>query len=168
MSTNRTQSQPLPTQQHQHQSNATNSKSLAKSHCHSHEECDVIGELMGKYGKYQFYMTFLLSLFQVPNTFHISSTIYQVRTRFYTGIRTRIEKKKRKSTTHSPVTTEFSTLSTLLWLKVAFSPSLSFDSCIYFSRISIAVGFLLTADSFTMFTALDLLLFIRAPDLKRP
>lgn len=42
------------------------------------EECDVIGELMGQYGKYQFLMTFLLSLFQVPNTFHIASSIYQV------------------------------------------------------------------------------------------
>lgn len=44
----------------------------------ANEECDVIGQLMGQYGKYQFMMTFLLSLFQVPNTFHIASSIYQV------------------------------------------------------------------------------------------
>lgn len=44
----------------------------------SHDECDVIGDLIGQYGKYQFYMTILLSLFQVPNTFHISSPVYQV------------------------------------------------------------------------------------------
>ncbi|KAJ6636445.1 Solute carrier family 22 member 21 [Pseudolycoriella hygida] len=49
----------------------------AVKHRHPHDECDVIGELMGHYGKYQFFMTFLLSLFQVPNTFHISSPIYQ-------------------------------------------------------------------------------------------
>lgn len=42
------------------------------------DDCDVIGELMGQFGKYQFCMTFLLSLFQVPNTFHIASSIYQV------------------------------------------------------------------------------------------
>lgn len=50
----------------------------AVKHRHPHDECDIIGELMGHYGKYQFFMTFLLSLFQVPNTFHISSPIYQV------------------------------------------------------------------------------------------
>lgn len=44
----------------------------------SHDQCDVIGDLIGQYGKYQFYMTVLLSLFQVPNTFHISSPVYQV------------------------------------------------------------------------------------------
>lgn len=43
------------------------------------DEYDIIGELMGNYGKWQFIMTILLSLFQVPNTFHITSTIYQVR-----------------------------------------------------------------------------------------
>lgn len=42
------------------------------------EETDVIGELVGGFGKWQFLMTILLSLFQIPNTFHISSTIYQV------------------------------------------------------------------------------------------
>lgn len=47
-------------------------------HKHTDDDCDVIGELMGQYGKYQFVMTFLLSLFQVPNTFHIASSIYQV------------------------------------------------------------------------------------------
>ncbi|KAH8311117.1 hypothetical protein KR044_004483, partial [Drosophila immigrans] len=41
------------------------------------DETDVIGDLMGHYGKWQFVMTVLLSLFQVPNTFHISSSIYQ-------------------------------------------------------------------------------------------
>lgn len=43
------------------------------------EETDVIGDLVGHFGKWQFLMTILLSLFQVPNTFHISSSIYQVR-----------------------------------------------------------------------------------------
>lgn len=42
------------------------------------EENDVIGDLMGHYGKYQFMMTMLLTLFQVPNTFHIAAPIYQV------------------------------------------------------------------------------------------
>jgi hypothetical protein len=42
------------------------------------EENDVIGSLIGEYGKWQFVMTFLLSLFQVPNTFHIYSPTFQV------------------------------------------------------------------------------------------
>lgn len=42
------------------------------------EETDIIGELVGHFGKWQFLMTMLLSLFQVPNTFHISSSVYQV------------------------------------------------------------------------------------------
>lgn len=71
--------EPDKQQQHNAQANATNNKQSSKSHNHSsHDECDIIGEIIGKYGKYQFFMTFLLSLFQVPNTFHISSTIYQV------------------------------------------------------------------------------------------
>ncbi|KAL7728521.1 hypothetical protein ACLKA6_012533 [Drosophila palustris] len=41
------------------------------------DETDVIGDLMGHYGKWQLVMTVLLSLFQVPNTFHISSSVYQ-------------------------------------------------------------------------------------------
>ncbi|TMW50138.1 hypothetical protein DOY81_004763, partial [Sarcophaga bullata] len=41
------------------------------------EETDVIGDLVGHFGKWQFLMTILLSLFQVPNTFHISSSVYQ-------------------------------------------------------------------------------------------
>lgn len=53
-------------------------KRPATKHKHTDDDCDVIGELMGQYGKYQFVMTFLLSLFQVPNTFHIASSIYQV------------------------------------------------------------------------------------------
>lgn len=65
-------------QQQNAQVNETNNKQSSKSQHSSHEECDIIGEIIGKYGKYQFFMTFLLSLFQVPNTFHISSTIYQV------------------------------------------------------------------------------------------
>ncbi|XP_035780825.1 organic cation transporter protein-like [Anopheles albimanus] len=43
----------------------------------SDEENDIIGELIGDYGKWQFVMTFLLSLFQVPNTFHIYSPTFQ-------------------------------------------------------------------------------------------
>lgn len=42
------------------------------------DETDVIGELVGHFGKWQCLMTMLLSLFQVPNTFHISSPVYQV------------------------------------------------------------------------------------------
>ncbi|XP_041760704.1 organic cation transporter protein isoform X2 [Anopheles merus] len=49
----------------------------AKKHKSSDEESDIIGELIGDYGKWQFVMTFLLSLFQVPNTFHIYSPTFQ-------------------------------------------------------------------------------------------
>jgi hypothetical protein len=42
------------------------------------DECDAIGDLIGHYGKWQFMMTILLSLFQVPNTFHIFSPTFQV------------------------------------------------------------------------------------------
>lgn len=65
-----------PHQNHQYQTNA-NSKHTNQMD-RSDEECDIIGQLIGKYGRYQFLMTFLLSLFQIPNTFHISSPIYQV------------------------------------------------------------------------------------------
>ncbi|XP_069964585.1 organic cation transporter protein isoform X1 [Bactrocera oleae] len=41
------------------------------------DETDVIGDLVGHFGKWQCLMTMLLSLFQVPNTFHISSSVYQ-------------------------------------------------------------------------------------------
>lgn len=44
----------------------------------SDDECDAIGDLIGHYGKWQFVMTILLSLFQVPNTFHIFSPTFQV------------------------------------------------------------------------------------------
>lgn len=43
----------------------------------SFDETDVIGDLVGHFGKWQFLMTILLSLFQIPNTFHISSSVYQ-------------------------------------------------------------------------------------------
>ncbi|XP_037922439.1 organic cation transporter protein isoform X1 [Hermetia illucens] len=43
----------------------------------SMDETDVIGDLVGHFGKWQFLMTMLLSLFQIPNTFHISSPVYQ-------------------------------------------------------------------------------------------
>lgn len=46
---------------------------------HLDDECDSIGDLIGHYGKWQFVMTLLLSLFQVPNTFHIFSPTFQVR-----------------------------------------------------------------------------------------
>ncbi|XP_003436361.2 organic cation transporter protein isoform X2 [Anopheles gambiae] len=49
----------------------------AKKRKSSDEESDIIGELIGDYGKWQFVMTFLLSLFQVPNTFHIYSPTFQ-------------------------------------------------------------------------------------------
>jgi hypothetical protein len=54
-------------------------KPPVERHKDSDEEIDVIGELIGEYGKWQFMMTFLLSLFQVPNTFHIYSPTFQVR-----------------------------------------------------------------------------------------
>lgn len=50
-----------------------------KSHIQGEDnESDVIGDLMGRFGKWQLIMTLLLSLFQVPNTFHIISPVYQV------------------------------------------------------------------------------------------
>lgn len=41
-------------------------------------DLDVISSLIGPFGRWQLLMTILLSLFQVPNTFHISSSVYQV------------------------------------------------------------------------------------------
>lgn len=68
-----------PDKHYSHQANATKpNKTNHENDHHNHEECDIIGELIGKYGKYQFYITLLLSLFQIPNTFHISSPIFQV------------------------------------------------------------------------------------------
>uniref|UniRef100_A0A182JKT0 Major facilitator superfamily (MFS) profile domain-containing protein n=1 Tax=Anopheles atroparvus TaxID=41427 RepID=A0A182JKT0_ANOAO len=52
-------------------------KASGKHRKGSDEESDIIGELIGDYGKWQFVMTFLLSLFQVPNTFHIYSPTFQ-------------------------------------------------------------------------------------------
>lgn len=53
-------------------------ESKAKKPIPGEDECDAIGDLIGHYGKWQFVMTILLSLFQVPNTFHIVSPSYQV------------------------------------------------------------------------------------------
>jgi hypothetical protein len=50
------------------------------------DECDAIGDLIGHYGKWQFVMTILLSLFQVPNTFHIFSPTFQVSADFFVVI----------------------------------------------------------------------------------
>lgn len=58
-------------------SNKDPHKSKRKKHLD--DECDSIGDLIGHYGKWQFVMTLLLSLFQVPNTFHIFSPTFQVR-----------------------------------------------------------------------------------------
>jgi hypothetical protein len=60
---------------------APQSKDMSKSKrkMNVDDECDVIGDLIGHYGKWQFMMTILLSLFQVPNTFHIFSPTFQVR-----------------------------------------------------------------------------------------
>ena len=52
--------------------------SKSKRKLHVDDECDAIGDLIGHYGKWQFMMTILLSLFQVPNTFHIFSPTFQV------------------------------------------------------------------------------------------
>ncbi|XP_039435515.1 organic cation transporter protein isoform X1 [Culex pipiens pallens] len=57
--------------------NNKSGKSPPGKHKNADEECDVIGDLIGDYGKWQFVMTFLLSLFQVPNTFHIYSPTFQ-------------------------------------------------------------------------------------------
>lgn len=51
---------------------------VTRSDTAQQEDCDVIGDLIGHYGKWQLIMTVLLSLFQIPNTFHISSPLYQV------------------------------------------------------------------------------------------
>lgn len=51
---------------------------VTRSDTAQQEDCDVIGDLIGHYGKWQLIMTILLSLFQIPNTFHISSPVYQV------------------------------------------------------------------------------------------
>lgn len=51
---------------------------IDKKGYHIDDECDAIGDLIGHYGKWQFVMTILLSLFQVPNTFHIFSPTFQV------------------------------------------------------------------------------------------
>lgn len=67
-----------PDKQHSHEPAKSKQPSNKARHHSPHEECDIIGQIIGKYGKYQFFMTFLLSLFQIPNTFHISSPIYQV------------------------------------------------------------------------------------------
>lgn len=67
-----------PDKQHSHEPAKSKQPSKKNRHHSPHEECDIIGQIIGKYGKYQFFMTFLLSLFQIPNTFHISSPIYQV------------------------------------------------------------------------------------------
>ncbi|XP_055384813.1 organic cation transporter protein-like [Condylostylus longicornis] len=62
--------------------NFRNSISKAKNESFdAGEETDVIGDLVGHVGKWQFLMTILLSLFQIPNTFHISSPIYQAASR---------------------------------------------------------------------------------------
>lgn len=68
---------PPPPHNLQYQTNA-NSKRPKQMDRSPDDDCDIIGQLIGKYGRYQFLMTFLLSLFQIPNTFHISSPIYQV------------------------------------------------------------------------------------------
>lgn len=53
-------------------------ESRSKKKILGEDECDAIGDLIGHYGKWQFVMTILLSLFQVPNTFHIVSPSFQV------------------------------------------------------------------------------------------
>lgn len=53
-------------------------ENIARKKVSVDDECDSIGDLIGHYGKWQFVMTILLSLFQVPNTFHIFSPTFQV------------------------------------------------------------------------------------------
>ncbi|XP_022216384.2 organic cation transporter protein isoform X2 [Drosophila obscura] len=64
-------------QQQQQQQQGTRPQSPSPGRHQDEDETDVIGDLMGHYGKWQLLMTVLLSLFQVPNTFHISSSVYQ-------------------------------------------------------------------------------------------
>ena len=73
-SSNCLEANPIPTSNN---TNSTKGTQPDKKSIHIDEECDVIGELIGHYGKWQFVMTILLSLFQVPNTFHIYSPTFQ-------------------------------------------------------------------------------------------
>lgn len=41
-------------------------------------DSDVISKLIGHYGVWQFFWTFLLCLFQFPCTFHIFALVFQV------------------------------------------------------------------------------------------
>ncbi|SPP83657.1 solute carrier family 22 member 21 isoform X1 [Drosophila guanche] len=69
--------QQLQQQQQQQQGTRPQSPPPGRHPTEDEDETDVIGDLMGHYGKWQLLMTVLLSLFQVPNTFHISSSVYQ-------------------------------------------------------------------------------------------
>lgn len=44
-------------------------------------DSDIISNNIGHFGLWQFIWTFLLSLFQVPTTFHIFAFVFQVSTR---------------------------------------------------------------------------------------
>ncbi|XP_002137941.2 organic cation transporter protein isoform X1 [Drosophila pseudoobscura] len=72
-----TTASPPTAQQQQQQQARPQSPSPGRNPAEDEDETDVIGDLMGHYGKWQLLMTVLLSLFQVPNTFHISSSVYQ-------------------------------------------------------------------------------------------
>lgn len=41
-------------------------------------DSDIISEYIGHYGRWQFFWTFLLGLFQCPSTFHIFAFVFQV------------------------------------------------------------------------------------------
>lgn len=41
-------------------------------------DSDIISNYIGHYGKWQFYWTFVLCLFQLPSTFQIFAFVFQV------------------------------------------------------------------------------------------
>ena len=57
--------------------NTASASSRKRKRKMAEDECDAIGDLIGHYGKWQCLMTLLCSLFQIPNTFHIYSPIFQ-------------------------------------------------------------------------------------------
>lgn len=59
---------------------SSNSDLASDSDINDEEDCDsdIISNYIGHYGRWQFFWTFLLCLFQLPTTFHIFSFVFQV------------------------------------------------------------------------------------------
>jgi hypothetical protein len=64
---------------HQHSDKSFDSDNSEIFNDETDDNSDVISDLIGHYGLYQFMWTILLCLFQVPTTFHIFCTVFQVR-----------------------------------------------------------------------------------------